>query len=134
MLGSRTFFGISPVLGSDFFGVCLVLAITTDEPPKDVGKWLSLLTRGFLRITAQETLSSTRKAIYLHLFVVVKAYCVSFIMAWAKQAADAGVAGMQEREVVQGVIEGSVDVTLPDIPEVQFIKVVSRSTSIYLSM
>ena len=53
-------------------------------------------------------------------------------MAWAKQAADAGVAGMQEREVVQGVIQGSVNVNPPDIPDVQFIKVVSRSTSIYL--
>ena len=55
-------------------------------------------------------------------------------MAWAKQAADAGVAGMHEREVVQGVVDGSVDVTPPDIPDVAFIKVVSRSTSIYLSM
>ena len=50
-------------------------------------------------------------------------------MAWAKQAADAGVGGggMQEREVVQAVIEGSVQVDTPDIPDVQFIKVVSRS-------
>ena len=50
------------------------------------------------------------------------------IMAWAKQAADAGVGGMQEREVVQGVIQGSVNVDTPDIPDVQFIKIVSRST------
>ena len=53
-------------------------------------------------------------------------------MAWAKQAADAGVGGMQEREVVQAVIEGSVQVDTPDIPDVQFITVVSRSTSIYM--
>ena len=48
--------------------------------------------------------------------LVVKEYSVFVIMAWAKQAADAGVAGMQEREVVQGVVEGSVDVTPPRHP------------------
>ena len=35
--------------------------------------------------------------------------------------------GMQEREVVQAVIEGRVQVDTPDIPDVQFIKVVSTS-------
>ena len=49
------------------------------------------------------------------------------VMAWAKQAADAGVGGMQEKEVVQGVVEGSVHLDTPDIPDVQFIKVVSTS-------
>ena len=37
---------------------------------KDAVKWLSSLMRGLLRITAQETLLSTGKAILLHLFMV----------------------------------------------------------------
>ena len=80
-----------------------------------------------------------RKAISLHLLAVhgceILYSVVCFIllelqytvMAWAKQAADAGVGGMQEREVVQGVVKGSVHLDTPDIPDVQFIKVVSTS-------
>ena len=77
-----------------------------------------------------------RKAISLHLLAVRGCeILVCFIllelqytvMAWAKQAADAGVGGMQERQVVQGVVEGSVHLDTPDIPDVQFIKVMSTS-------
>ena len=45
-------------------------------------------------------------------------------MVWAKQSADAGVAGLKEWEVVRGVMQGKVEVELPDIPEKNFIKVV----------
>ena len=64
---------------SDLHLVCLVRAILNSkfqqeflnhEPPQDAVKWLSPLTRGLLRITAQETLSSTGKAISLHLLAV----------------------------------------------------------------
>ena len=64
---------------SDLRLVCLVRAILNSkfqqqflnhEPPKDAVKWLSLLTRGLLRITTHETLSSTGKAISLHLLAV----------------------------------------------------------------
>ena len=51
-------------------------------------------------------------------------------MAWAKQSADAGVAGLKEWEVVRGVMQGEVDVDLPDVPEKSFIKVVSTVYSV----
>ena len=44
---------------------------------------------------------------------------------WAKQSADASVAGLNEWEVVRGVMQGEVDVDLPDVPEKEFIKVIS---------
>ena len=46
-------------------------------------------------------------------------------MALAKQSADAGVAGLREWEVVRGVMQGEVEVDLPDVPKTSFIKVVS---------
>ena len=51
-------------------------------------------------------------------------------MVWAKQSADAGVAGLKEWEVVRGVMQGEVDVDLPDVPENRFIKVVSTVYSV----
>ena len=62
------------------------------EPPKDAVKWLSLLTRGLLRITAQETLSSTRKAISLHLLAVrgceilYSVVCFILLELWLEQS------------------------------------------------
>ena len=50
-------------------------------------------------------------------------YCKK--MVWAKQSADAGVAGLREWEVVRGMMQGEVEVDLPDVPEESFIKVVS---------
>ena len=46
-------------------------------------------------------------------------------MSWAKELADSNLAGLSEWEVVRGVMQGKVDVTLPDIPEGKFIKIVS---------
>ena len=48
----------------------LQLQFINHELPKDAVKWLSSLRRGLLCITVRETLSSTRKAISLHLLVV----------------------------------------------------------------
>ena len=44
-------------------------------------------------------------------------------MSWAKESADAGVAGLSEWEVVRGVMQGEVDVDLPEVPETAFVKV-----------
>ena len=44
-------------------------------------------------------------------------------MSWAKESADAGVAGLSEWEVVRGVLQGEVDVNLPKVPETAFVKV-----------
>ena len=52
-------------------------------------------------------------------------------MAWTKQSADASVAGLTEWEVVRGVMQGEVDVDLPDILEKDFIKVVSTVDIMY---
>ena len=46
-----------------------------------------------------------------------------YIMSWAKESADAGVAGLSEWEVVRGVMQGEVDVDLPKVPETAFVKV-----------
>ena len=45
-------------------------------------------------------------------------------MSWAKESADAGIAGLSECEAARGVSGGEVDV---DTPDVEFIKVVSNS-------
>ena len=45
-------------------------------------------------------------------------------MSWAKESADAGIAGLSEWEAVRGVLGGEVDI---DSPDVEFIKVVSNS-------
>ena len=45
-------------------------------------------------------------------------------MSWAKESADAGITGLSELEAARGVLGGEVDV---DIPDVEFIKVVSNS-------
>ena len=45
-------------------------------------------------------------------------------MSWAKESADAGIAGLSEWEAARGVLGGKVDV---DTPDVEFIKVVSNS-------
>ena len=47
-------------------------------------------------------------------------------MSWAKDSVDAGVAGLKEWEVVRGVMQGEVDIDLPEVPEEEFVKVVSR--------
>ena len=52
-------------------------------------------------------------------------------MSWAKQAADAGIAGLCEWEAARGVMAEEVDVDLPDMPE-KFIKVVSNSVTVHL--
>ena len=70
-----------------------------------------------LCITVQETLSSTGKAISLHLLAVHGLEIViviltvqtvqlnsSVIMSWAKQSADAGLAGLHEWEAARGVM------------------------------
>ena len=44
------------------------------------------------------------------------------VMSWAKESADAGVAGLSEWEVVRGVMQGEVDVDLPNVPETAFVK------------
>ena len=46
-------------------------------------------------------------------------------MSWAKESADSNLARFSEWEVVRGVMQGEVDMTLPDIPEDKFIKHVS---------
>ena len=45
-------------------------------------------------------------------------------MSWAKESADAGIAGLSEWETARGVLGGEVDV---DTPYVEFIKFVSNS-------
>ena len=45
-------------------------------------------------------------------------------MSWAKESADAGIAGLSEWEAARGVLGGEVDV---DTPNVELIKVVSNS-------
>ena len=45
-------------------------------------------------------------------------------MSWAKESADAGIAGLREWEAARGVLGGEVDI---DTPDVEFIKVVSNS-------
>ena len=47
-------------------------------------------------------------------------------MSWAKQSADAGLAGLCEWEAARGVMGEEVDVDLPNVPEEKFIKVVSN--------
>ena len=54
-------------------------------------------------------------------------------MLWAKQSADAGLAGLHEWEVARGVMGEEVDVDLPNIPEENFIKVVSNSVTVQLN-
>ena len=49
-------------------------------------------------------------------------------MSWAKASADSNLAGLSEWEVVRGVMQGEVDVTLPDVPEDKFINIVSTCT------
>ena len=53
-------------------------------------------------------------------------------MSWAKQAADAGIAGLREWEAARGVMAEEVDVDLPDVPKEKFIKVVSNSVTVHL--
>ena len=45
-------------------------------------------------------------------------------MSWAKESADAGIAGLSEWEAARGVLGGEVDI---DTPDMEFIKVVSNS-------
>ena len=45
-------------------------------------------------------------------------------MSWAKESANAGIAGLSEWEAARGVLGGEVDI---DTPNVEFIKVVSNS-------
>ena len=45
-------------------------------------------------------------------------------MSWAKESADAGIAGLSEWEATRGVLGGEVDI---DSPDVEFIKVLSHS-------
>ena len=54
-------------------------------------------------------------------------------MSWAKQLADAALAGLREWEVARGVMGEEVDVDLPDVPEEKFIKVVSNSVTVHLN-
>ena len=54
-------------------------------------------------------------------------------MSWAKQSADAGLAGLHEWEVARGVMGEEVDVDLPDMPKEKFIKVVSNSVTVHLN-
>ena len=48
-------------------------------------------------------------------------------MSWAKESADAGIAGLSEWEAARGVLGGEVDV---DAPNVEFIKVVRNSMTV----
>ena len=54
-------------------------------------------------------------------------------MSWAKQSADAGLAGLHEWEAARGVMGEEVDVDVPDVPEEKFIKVVSNSVTVHLN-
>ena len=45
-------------------------------------------------------------------------------MSWAKESADAGIAGLREWEAARGVLGSEVD---GDPPDVEFIKIVSNS-------
>ena len=54
-------------------------------------------------------------------------------MSWAKQSADAGLAGLREWEAARGVMGEEVDVDLPDVPKEKFIKVVSNSVTVHLN-
>ena len=86
------------------------------------------------------------KAISLHLLVVRGLEIViviltvqtvqlnsSVIMSWAKQSADAGLAGLHEWEVARGVMGEEVDIDLPDVPKEKFIKIVSNSVTVHLN-
>ena len=52
-------------------------------------------------------------------------------MSWAKESADAGIAGLSEWEAARGVLGGEVDV---DAPDVEFIKAVSNSITRQLTI
>ena len=54
-------------------------------------------------------------------------------MSWAKQSADAGLAGLREWEVTRGVMGEEVDVDLPNVPKEKFIKVVSNFVTVHLN-
>ena len=54
-------------------------------------------------------------------------------MSWAKQSADAGLAGLRGWEAARGVMGEEVDVDLPDVPEEKLIKVVSNSVTVHLN-
>ena len=54
-------------------------------------------------------------------------------MWWAKDSADAGLAGLCEWEVARSVMGEEVDVDLPNMPEEKFIKIVSNSVTVHLN-
>ena len=53
-------------------------------------------------------------------------------MSWAKQSADARIAGLHEWEAARGVMVEEVDVDLPNVPKEKFIKVVINSVTVHL--
>ena len=55
-------------------------------------------------------------------------------MSWVKESANAGIAGLSELEAARGVLGGEVDVDVPDVPDVEFIKVVSNSITQQLTI
>ena len=55
-------------------------------------------------------------------------------MSWAKESVDAGIAGLSEWEAARGVLAGEVDVDAPNVPDMEFIKVVSNSITQQLTI
>ena len=53
-------------------------------------------------------------------------------MSWAKQSTDVGLAGLCEWEAVRGVMGEEVDIDLLNVPEEEFIKVVSNSVTVHV--
>ena len=64
--------------------------------------------RGLLRIITHDTLSSTREVIAQHHFAVRGCSCKFVVsssqMSWAKASAEAGLAGLSEREAARGAL------------------------------
>ena len=85
--------------------------------------------RGFLRIITHGTLSSTRKVIAQHhfrgwwLFLQI---LLQYTMSWAKESAEAGLAGLTEREAARGALCEEAFQMMPS-PNVRHVAMVSKS-------
>ena len=85
--------------------------------------------RGLLCIIMHDTLSPTRKVIAQHHFALRGCSCKFVVssskMSWAKASVEAGLAGLNEREVVRGALCEEAFQMMPS-PNVTFCPVVSK--------
>ena len=66
----------------------------------------------------------------------IKFFCcvIIVIMSWAKQSADAGLAGLCEWKGARGVMGEEVDIDIPNVSEEKFIKIVSNSVTVHVHL